>query len=66
MVEIKHKIIDNNYTKMSSFTIRYETSDGLKRFYIIFNKISWHIEDNNGSKYLTFIHVDENKGAIKM
>ena len=51
---------------MSSFTIGYEASDGLKRFYIIFNKISWHIEDNNGSKYLIFIHVDENKGAIKM
>ena len=51
---------------MSSFTIGYETSDGVKRFYIIFNKISWYIEDNNGSKYLTLIPVHENKGAIKM
>ena len=33
--------------------------------HIIFKKINGYIEDNNGSKYLTLIFVDENKGAIK-
>ena len=47
------------------YCIGYETSDGLKPLYIIFNKLNGYIEDNNGSKYLTLIPFDENKKAIK-
>ena len=34
----------------------------MKRFYISFDKINGYIEDNNGSKYLTLVPIDENKG----
>lgn len=34
-------------------------------FYITFNSINGYTEDNSGSKYLTLIPGDENKGQIK-
>ena len=47
------------------YCIGYETFEVVKPLYIIFNKINGYIEDSNGSKYLTLISTDENKGMLK-
>ena len=43
------------------FYIGHETLDWVKPLSFDFDKINEYIGDNNGSKYLTLISVDESK-----
>ena len=47
------------------YYIGYEALDGVNTLHINFNKINAYIEDNNWSKHLTLIAVDENNGEVK-
>ena len=47
------------------YYIGYETLDFVKAFYVNVNKIKEYTEDNTGSKYLTLIPDDENKGEFE-
>ena len=64
--KVNKKVDKNSYEDILIYYIGYESSDGLKPLHIIFYKINWYIEDNNGPKYLKLIPVDENKGTIKI
>ena len=50
-----------SYKDILIFYTGQETLNGVKPLYITFNKINGYIEDDNGSRYLTFIPVGEIK-----
>ena len=43
----------------------YVTANSVKPLYLIVNEINGYIEESNGKKYLTLVHPDESKNALK-
>ena len=54
---INFKNLDPNNSKMRTSSV--------KPFYLIINKVSGYIDEHNGSKYLTLVHTDKDKDALK-
>ena len=70
MINIKNldpnniKIDEKSYKNILICYIGCVTPNNAK--YLIINKINGCIDEHNGNKYLTLVHTDESKDALRM
>ena len=70
-IDIRH--LDPNSIKIDSkscktilvYYIGYVALNSVKPLYLVIRKINGYIEEYNGNKYLTLVHNDERKDAVK-
>ena len=61
----KIKIDIKSFKNLLIYDTGYVTANSVKPLYLIVNEINGYIEESNGKKYLTLVHPDESKNALK-
>ena len=61
----KVKIDKNSYKNVLTYYIRCKTTNSVKSFYLIINKLIRYIEESNENKYLTLVPTNKSKDILK-